>query len=62
MDLLITFGGDGTLAHPSLYDREVLAVLPFQAMAYAPARLAFVNDLVPKEDLINAVGLNSLLR
>jgi MFS family permease len=26
-----------------------------------PARLAFVNDLVPKEDLINAVGLNSLL-
>jgi MFS family permease len=26
-----------------------------------PARLAFVSDLVPKEDLINAVGLNSLL-
>ena len=26
-----------------------------------PARLAFVNDLVPHEDLINAVGLNSLL-
>lgn len=26
-----------------------------------PARLAFVNDLVPKADLINAVGLNSLL-
>jgi len=26
-----------------------------------PARLAFVTDLVPKEDLINAVGLNSLL-
>ena len=26
-----------------------------------PARLAFVPDLVPKEDLINAVGLNSLL-
>jgi MFS family permease len=26
-----------------------------------PSRLAFVNDLVPKEDLINAVGLNSLL-
>ena len=24
-----------------------------------PARLAFVTDLVPKEDLINAVGLNS---
>jgi MFS family permease len=26
-----------------------------------PARLAFVPDLVPKEDLINAVSLNSLL-
>src|SRR5204862_4200294 len=26
-----------------------------------PSRLAFVTDLVPKEDLINAVGLNSLL-
>ena len=26
-----------------------------------PARLAFVPDLVPKDDLINAVGLNSLV-
>jgi hypothetical protein len=25
------FAGDGTAAHPSLYDRDVLAVLPFQA-------------------------------
>jgi hypothetical protein len=25
------FTGDGTTAHPSLYDREVLAVLPFQS-------------------------------
>jgi hypothetical protein len=25
------FTGDGTAAHPSLYDREVLAVLPFQS-------------------------------
>jgi hypothetical protein len=25
------FAGDGTSAHPSLYDREVLAVLPFQS-------------------------------
>jgi hypothetical protein len=29
------FGGDGTAAHPSLYDRDVLAVLPFQS---APKR------------------------
>lgn len=26
-----------------------------------PARLAFVPELIPKEDLVNAVGLNSLL-
>ena len=25
------FGGDGTAAHPTLYDRDVLAVLPFQS-------------------------------
>jgi hypothetical protein len=25
------FTGDGTAAHPSLYDRDVLAVLPFQS-------------------------------
>ena len=25
------FNGDGTTAHPNLYDREVLAVLPFQS-------------------------------
>ena len=25
------FGGDGTAAHPPLYDRDVLAVLPFQS-------------------------------
>jgi hypothetical protein len=27
------FQGDGTLAHPTLYNREVLAVLPFQVNA-----------------------------
>ncbi len=31
------FAGDGTAAHPSLYDREVLAVLPFQS---SPTRFA----------------------
>jgi MFS family permease len=42
-------------------------ILTLQAMSGVvqavdlPARLAFLPDLVPKEDLINAVGLNSLL-
>ncbi|HEV7162515.1 MAG TPA: hypothetical protein VGN25_04595 [Solirubrobacteraceae bacterium] len=31
------FAGDGTAAHPSLYDRDVLAVLPFQS---SPTRFA----------------------
>ena len=42
----------------------VLALQVFNGVVQAldlPARLAFVPDLVPKEDLINAVGLNSLL-
>ena len=44
-----------------------LMILGFQAVnglvqaVDLPARLAFLPDLVPKEDLINAVGLNSLL-
>lgn len=42
----------------------VLALIGFNGLVQAvdfPARLAFVPDLVPKEDLINAVGLNSLV-
>lgn len=42
----------------------VLAFMVVSGMVQAvdlPARLAFVPDLVPKADLINAVGLNSLL-
>lgn len=42
----------------------VLALIAFNGVVQAvdfPARLAFVPDLVPKEDLINAVGLNSLV-
>ncbi|AWM42046.1 MFS transporter [Gemmata obscuriglobus] len=42
----------------------VLALIGFNGVIQAvdfPARLAFVPDLVPKEDLINAVGLNSLV-
>jgi hypothetical protein len=32
------FSGDGTAAHPSLYDREVLAMFPFQS---SPTRFVF---------------------
>src|SRR5262249_23413474 len=42
----------------------VLALIGVNGVIQAvdlPARLAFVPDLVPKEDLINAVGLNSLV-
>jgi MFS family permease len=42
----------------------VLALIAVNGVVQAvdlPARLAFVPDLVPKEDLINAVGLNSLV-
>ncbi|MBA4189602.1 MAG: hypothetical protein C0467_16575 [Planctomycetaceae bacterium] len=48
------------LAVPGL----LLALMVVSGMIQAvdlPSRLAFVPDLVPKEDLINAVGLNSLL-
>ena len=42
----------------------VLALMGMNGVIQAvdlPARLAFVPDLVPRDDLINAVGLNSLL-
>ncbi len=46
------------------YPWLVLALVAVNGVVQAvdlPARLAFVPDLVPKEDLINAVGLNSLV-
>ncbi|HJZ56184.1 MAG TPA: MFS transporter [Gemmataceae bacterium] len=57
--LLTLFVATG-LAVPSL----ILALQVMNGVIQAidlPARLAFVPDLIPKEDLINAVGLNSLL-
>jgi len=57
--LLTLFVGTG-LAVPAL----ILALQVMNGVIQAidlPARLAFVPDLIPKEDLINAVGLNSLL-
>lgn len=54
--VLVWFG----LAHPLV----AFALALFNGLVSAadlPARLAYVPDLVPKEDLVNAVGLNSLL-
>lgn len=42
----------------------VLALMAANGVVQAidlPARLAFVPDLIPREDLVNAVGLNSLV-
>ncbi|MBY0457371.1 MAG: MFS transporter, partial [Gemmataceae bacterium] len=58
--LLLTGVVAGGFATPVL----VLALIAFNGVIQAvdfPARLAFVPDLVPKEDLFNAVGLNSLV-
>lgn len=42
------FAGDGTIAHPSLYDRDVLAVLPFQS---SPTRFV-IPVYVMTQDLL----------
>jgi MFS family permease len=58
--ILLTFMVGSGFAGPRL----VLALVAVNGVVQAvdlPARLAFVPDLVPKEDLINAVGLNSLV-
>jgi hypothetical protein len=38
----VQFAGDGTAAHPPLYDRDVVAVLPFQLSDHAFAIPAYV--------------------
>jgi MFS family permease len=50
----------GGLARPALVVALAAVTGVIQAVDL-PARLAFVPDLVPKDDLINAVGLNSLV-
>jgi hypothetical protein len=58
--IVLTFVVGSGFAGPWL----VLALISINGIVQAvdlPARLAFVPDLVPKEDLINAVGLNSLV-
>ena len=54
--VLVWFG----LAHPLV----ALGIAVLNGVVQAvdlPARLAYVPELVPKDDLVNAVGLNSLL-
>jgi hypothetical protein len=41
----LQFAGDGTPAHPSLYDREALAVFPFQA---APGRFVIASYVMTR--------------
>jgi MFS family permease len=56
LTVLVWFG----MAHPLV----AFALAVFNGVVQAvdlPGRLAYVPELVPKEDLVNAVGLNSLL-
>ena len=60
------FEGDGTAAHPNLYDREVFAFLPFQVNAkrfVIPYYVATVNELVsltPEYFTLTISGLNAV--
>jgi hypothetical protein len=60
------FTGDGTAAHPNLYDREVLAFLPYQVNAhrfvipyYVMTRNELVN-LTPENFTIDFTGINAV--
>ncbi len=60
----VQFQGDGTPAHPSLYNRDVLAILPYQANAnrfvlavYVMTRDVMV-DLQPEEYAVMLAGVN----
>ena len=67
----ISFGGFPTVlpdvrnfvvaTHGWMTDQDFTNFFALAQAVDLPARLAFVPDLVPREDLINAVGLNSLL-
>jgi hypothetical protein len=58
------FAGDGTSAHPPLYDREVLAFLPYQVnssryvVAYYVMTRDIIQSLPPEQFTINIAGLN----
>jgi hypothetical protein len=57
------FAGDGTAAHPPLYDREVLAILPFQVNArrfvipYYVVTRDVLRALAPEEFTVKIDGL-----
>jgi hypothetical protein len=57
------FAGDGTAAHPPLYDREVLAILPFQVNAarfvipYYVVTRDVLATLAPEEFTVTIDGL-----
>jgi len=58
------FAGDGTPAHPNLYDREVLTVLPFQSnphrfvIAYYVMTRLLAPPLSPEEFDLSLEGIN----
>ena len=60
------FQGDGTAAHPNLYDRELFAFLPFQVNAkrfVIPYYVATVNELdslIPEYFTLTISGLNAV--
>ncbi len=59
------FAGDGTAAHPPLYDREVFALLPFQANArrFVIAYYVMTRDVklpyAPREFAVEVSGINT---
>ena len=60
------FAGDGTPEHPNLYDRDVLAILPFQVnptrfvIAYYVMTRDYTKDLAPEEFTVELGGVRGL--
>ncbi|HLK56714.1 MAG TPA: malectin domain-containing carbohydrate-binding protein, partial [Chthonomonadaceae bacterium] len=60
----IYFTGDGTAAHPSLYNHDVLAILPYQVNAhrfvipYYVASADIMQDMSPESFTVKLTGLN----
>ncbi|MDQ2731749.1 MAG: hypothetical protein M3Y56_08835 [Armatimonadota bacterium] len=59
------FIGDGTAAHPTLYDRDVLAILPFQSnnnrfvIPYYVMTRDFTKDLAPEKFQVKLRGIRA---